>query len=194
MTIKTDEMYLYYKGICAMKYEDLVEQLNLKYGEVKNDYFKLGPYERFINLEIKNIKKNKISRTSEGLYCHHVKENEASNLSNPKKLFTNKFDFIYQKKENLVYCDLVEHFIMHMLIAKETQGSYGTEGGLSIFGQLKRWIIHNNEPSDLWMKQCKNVIELSSQQTMDIINTLRVDSDIMEIENFEKIFRVLDSI
>ena len=91
-----------------MPYDDLCQYLLDKYGASKYDYF--------VNESCRS-KSRKISRSSEGLFCHHMDEDKAILLSNPKWAVKNPFE--YQKAERLVYCNALEHLILHIKIAEE---------------------------------------------------------------------------
>lgn len=88
----------------AMTYDELVDYLKKKYGAAQYDYF--------CNATLKS-KNRKVSRTKEGLICHHVKEDEGVNLGNAADQFPPE----WQNKENLVYCNLLEHLLLHIKIA-----------------------------------------------------------------------------
>ena len=53
-------------------------------------------------------------RTRDGLYAHHKYENKMIMLST--KEFAKLVPFEWQQKENIVYCDLLEHLYLHILI------------------------------------------------------------------------------
>ena len=91
-----------------MTYSELVEYLLKKYGPAKYDYF---------CTESCKSKNSKVSRTSEGLYCHHIDEDKAIMLSNDKFAHNNPFE--YQKADRLVYCNALEHLILHVKIVEE---------------------------------------------------------------------------
>ena len=55
--------------------------------------------------------------TKKGYEVHHIFENKALNLSN--QLYAIQFPFIYQEPSNLLYCDLLEHYLLHILIVEE---------------------------------------------------------------------------
>lgn len=139
------EKYKYYNSLLSFSYLDLVEFLNKKYGRVTDDYFKEKSYTRFLNGEIKTPAKGKYSRTSEGLYCHHVFENKYENISNPDFIRIYQYPYDLQRKSNLVYCDLIEHLILHALIMKDTNGEFGTQGFLGyIRPMVVEWYIDRN--------------------------------------------------
>ncbi|MBP5204880.1 hypothetical protein J6Z37_01100 [Candidatus Saccharibacteria bacterium] len=91
-----------------MTYGELVDYLLKKYGPVECDYFRT---------EACKSKNPKVSRTNEGLYCHHIDEDKAIMLCNDKITVNNPFE--YQKAERLVYCNALEHLILHIKIVEE---------------------------------------------------------------------------
>ena len=52
---------------------------------------------RFLNGEIKSITKGKYTRSSEGLYCHHISEDKFQNLSDLR--FISEFTHTTIKKK-----------------------------------------------------------------------------------------------
>lgn len=146
------ESYQYYNNLLSLSYGDLLKELIEKYGKVTDDYFKEKSYIRFLNGEIKNPGKGKYTRSMEGLYCHHIFENKYENISN--KDFIKEFQYPYelQKKENLVYCNLIEHLILHALIMKETGGKLGTNGfAIFIRPMVEDWyIVKRKKPKAKW--------------------------------------------
>lgn len=96
------------KNQLKMTYDELVDYLLKKYGPAQYDYF--------CNESCKS-KNSKVSRTNEGLYCHHIDENIAILLSNDKFAVNNPFE--YQKANRLVYCNVLEHLILHIKIVEE---------------------------------------------------------------------------
>lgn len=96
------------KNQLKMTYDELVDYLLKKYGPAQYDYF--------CNESCKS-KNSKVSKTNEGLYCHHIDENKAILLSNDKFAVNNPFE--YQKANRLVYCNVLEHLILHIKIVEE---------------------------------------------------------------------------
>jgi hypothetical protein len=88
-----------------MTYLDYCDYLQEKYGIGKADYM------------TKSFNKNpKCSRTSEGLIAHHKAEDKMIMLST--KTFAEMCPYEWQQKENIVYCDYLEHLLLHVLICK----------------------------------------------------------------------------
>lgn len=88
-----------------MSYSELCQYLVNKYGPAQYDYF--------VNEKCKT-KNAKVSRTSEGLECHHMDEDKAIMLSTP--MYAQRNPFEYQKADRLVYCNALEHLILHIKI------------------------------------------------------------------------------
>ena len=106
-----------------MTYNELVEYLLKKYGPSEYDYF--------LNESCKS-KNKKASRSSEGLYCHHIDEDKAIMLSNDKYAINNPYE--YQKADRLVYCNALEHLILHIKIVEEPQNAQANPGEIQGLG------------------------------------------------------------
>lgn len=119
----------YYKKLMKMSYQELVQLLLKKYGPAKYDYF---VNERCIS------KNSKISRTNEGLFCHHIDEDKAIMLSTDKYAAQNPFR--YQKADRLVYCNLLEHFLLHILITEEPRAKNANENEVQGIGGAVNFI------------------------------------------------------
>ena len=52
------------------------------------------------------------SRADEGLVIHHIDEDKAEFLSDPRWAYNQPVAF--QRKERLIYCDLIEHYLLHL--------------------------------------------------------------------------------
>ncbi len=151
--IKLDDYIL----LLNLSYHEAVQKLLLKYGTATSNYYQERSYNRFLNKEIKSITKGKYQRTKEGLYCHHIDEYEFENVSNKEYIRKYRYPYYYQKKERLVYCDLIEHLILHTLITKETDGERGYNGYIIfIRPMVNEWYLDEIDPKPEWMKICKN--------------------------------------
>ena len=90
-----------YEKVKNYTYLEYCDYLQQKYGIGLCDYMS------------ENWKKNgKVTRTKEGLYVHHKYEDHAIMLGNPE--YAKKNPYEWQKKENLVYCNLLEHLLLHL--------------------------------------------------------------------------------
>lgn len=108
--------YTEYSIVSTKTYIDYCNYLLQKYGAVNGDYFSAN----FVpNIDIK--------RRDENLFIHHMREDKVANLSNVDIARAN--DFEYQKAHNLVYANLLEHILLHIMIGEQnyTLGFGGTE-------------------------------------------------------------------
>lgn len=97
----------YYESMLKTNYQDIVSALLKKYGSAKHNYFKDTACK---------IKNPLVTRTNEGLFCHHIDEDKAIMLCNDKFAVNNPFE--YQKADRLVYCNLLEHLLLHVKLLK----------------------------------------------------------------------------
>lgn len=96
-----------YENVKNLTYLEYCDYLQQKYGISKYDYFFNENYN----------KDRRVSRTNEGLVTHHKMEYKAIMLSNSN--FAKLVPFEYQKNYNLVYCDYLEHLLLHVMIVEE---------------------------------------------------------------------------
>lgn len=119
----------YYSKIMQMAYNELVQFLLNKYGPAKYDYF---------TNEQCTSKNKKVTRTGEGLYCHHIDEDKAILLSNDKYAPMNPFE--YQKADRLVYCNYLEHLLLHILIVEKPKNIYANDNEVQGIGGLMTYM------------------------------------------------------
>ena len=115
----------YLKEELKLNYLELCKHLQDKYGVPSGNYF--------LTKSCKS-KNNKITRGNDGLFLHHIKENEEIDLSKTDRATACPFE--YQESKNLCYCNYLEHLILHMKIVEEY-----------LSAELKRWVdeSHLNE-------------------------------------------------
>lgn len=180
-----------YKNRLSLSYEDAVESLLQKYGPVIDDYFREKSYNRFFNGEIKSITKGKFTKTSEGLYCHHVFENKYYNLTNKDFCKEQNAPYEVHKKENLVYCDLIEHFILHILITKETNGKFGWPGVRTyLLDNLVKWyVVCVNIPTEKWRLFCYKKAKLSKNEITTLFMEVKKVLPSSLQPKFEKLYK-----
>ena len=90
-------------------YDEYVSYLQNKYGLPAQPYYRWSD-------DNSTLIKGRVSRAKEGLQVHHVKENTVSGLSKPE--IAGQYDIGYQSPENLCYCNVLEHFLLHIKIAE----------------------------------------------------------------------------
>ena len=141
-----------------MNYAQLVEHLLEKYGPAQYDYF---------NTPECKSKSSKLSRTKEGLFCHHIAENKEILLSTPE--IARQHPFEYQQKHNLVYANYIEHLLLHIKIVKEDiEGrGVGLGGVLMISSILNDYYRHKK--ADGWKKYATDVIKDSYDEYITIL-------------------------
>lgn len=168
------DRYKEYLLLLSKSYEETIEVLLQKYGPARDDYFREASYQRFMNGEIKNITKGKFSRTAEGLYCHHIDEIKWLKMSDPAFVKEYSIPFETQRKHRLVYCDLAEHTILHVLITKETSFAYGYPGYEVFLKRLmEEWYLDERKPNTDWMKRCYMKSFLKPQQALELIKEMQ---------------------
>ena len=91
-----------------MDYKTLVGYLIEKYGAAKYDYFTDA---------MCKMRSKRITRTKEGLFCHHIDEDKGYNLGDSNCAREQPYE--YQKAERLVYCNYLEHLLLHIRIGKD---------------------------------------------------------------------------
>lgn len=151
MTQKIEKNIDYYRHLLDSTYCDAVKQLKAVNGECKDDYYHEESFNNYVNCESSTHTKG--GDIPEGWQMHHIDENKVSNLSSLNKIRKDSEarKFEHQKKERLVYCDLLEHIILHALIAKETNNKFGYGGYESLYKQLNNWVKGTKtlkEPTD----------------------------------------------
>lgn len=94
-----------YQKVKGFTYTEYCNYLQSKYGIGLADYM------------TKSYNKNKkCKRTNDGLVIHHKKEDTMIMLSTKEVAMMCPFE--WQSKENIVYCDYLEHLLLHVLICK----------------------------------------------------------------------------
>ncbi|HLQ97568.1 MAG TPA: hypothetical protein VK135_02640 [Candidatus Dormibacteraeota bacterium] len=166
--------YKKYYDLLSMNYEEAVDYLLQKYGPAQDDYFRESSYQRFMKGEIKNITKGKTSRAKEGLYCHHIDEIKWLKISDQNFVKEFNIPFEYQTKDRLVYCDLVEHTVLHVLITKETSFEFGYPGySAYLKGLIEEWYLEGVIPKPEWMKRCYDQSFLEPRQAFKLMKTMQ---------------------
>lgn len=133
----------YYRKLLDSTYYDAVQQIKDANGECRGDYYNEKSFNNYIDGKNKKPRHGKKVRQGlKGLEIHHIDENKVANLSSLEKIKNDKEaqKFEHQKQERLVYCDLLEHIILHALIAKETNNSFGYEGYESLYSKVNNWV------------------------------------------------------
>lgn len=114
---------LEYEKIKNYSYSQYCEYLQKKYGIGKYPYFTTG------------WSRNKsAARTSEGLVIHHKFEDHAIMLGEPKFAIMNPYE--WQLPENLIYCDYLEHLLLHIMICEHPAPDHNDREAVGIGGVI----------------------------------------------------------
>lgn len=189
MTIDEAKYILY-----NLTYNEYVNQLKEKYSNVPGDYFYTVSRGKTKGQLAKNTG---ITRGKDGLYIHHVYECYFLGLSDPTMyLLQNAMSDTKikdaQKAENLVYCNLIEHLILHIKIALEFNRGAEHVGIDFITGDLNRLyelgdqnLIEStyNAPNQRWKqtvyKLIKDDYDIYVMLGKIIINDLGISKDLV---------------
>jgi superfamily II DNA or RNA helicase len=156
-----------YELVKNYDYSTCYNHLFEKYGAVGGDYFTPTFSPNMI-----------IKRADEGLYIHHIDEDKVANLSNYEVARANSFE--YQRADRLVYADLFEHILLHILIGEQNRG-LGFGGAEIMLAQANDmiWNDEEREVLNLLKERCRNSINayetlLTHNQTVfyELDNTL----------------------
>ena len=167
-----------YKKVQNYNYVEYCDYLQGKYGVGLCDYM------------TKSWNKNKkISRTKDGLYAHHKYEDHAILLSNPE--YAKKNPYEWQLRENIVYCDLLEHLFLHILIC-ENPSKNKNENEKVGFGGVVNFIVP--ELNDVysgwvskqqWQLNCHNKIINDKNVYMELVKRFKelYDNNLFILKN-----------
>lgn len=155
-----------YEKIKHLNYREYCEYLKQKYGVAKYDYF------------TKSWNKNpRVTRTKEGLICHHICEDKAIMLADKKFAQNNPFD--YQKAENLCYCDYLEHLLLHILICENPSKDKNSFEIVGIGGVVKFLVPELNDvysgwvTSQAWRLNCHNLIKNDKEVYLKLVKRFK---------------------
>lgn len=111
----------------------------------------------------KNWNRNKaVSRTKDGLIAHHRYEDHAIMLSTPEYAKRNPYE--WQLKENIVYCDYLEHLLLHILICENPAQDKNLYESVGIGGVVNFIVPELNDvysgwvSNQPWRKACHDAI------------------------------------
>ena len=120
----------YYEQIMKMNYDELVPHLLNKYGTAKYDFFKS---------EKCSSKYQQVTRSEEGLFCHHIDEDKANLLANPESSLNHPYE--QQKANRFVYCNFLENLLLHILIVEKEKDEKANDNELQGIGGAVNYIV-----------------------------------------------------
>lgn len=137
----------------------------------------------------------KCKRTKEGLVAHHKMENTMIMLST--KEIAQMFPFEWQQKENIVYCDYLEHLLLHVLICKYPAVDkvdivdVGIGGVVNFIAPELNDLYSGWETKQNWHKNLHNVVVGSKDVYFKILEyfmEIEVDNPDFDIDRLCKSF------
>ena len=115
-----------------MTYDEYVSHLLNKYGAITQPYFT----DKYCNEYNKSIRMGCF-----GLYIHHIAEDIVPSLS--KKRVASQNLWSYQQGDKLVYCDPLEHLLLHIKIYEKTgNGNLGIKGAVIIAREIGDYYLY----------------------------------------------------
>ena len=140
-----------YEQIKNLTYREYCDYLQIKYGIGRSDYM------------TKSWNKNpKCTRTTEGLFAHHKYEDHAISLAD--KNFARFEPFEWQEAINIVYCDYLEHLLLHILICeyparhRNPKEAVGIGGVINHIAPLLNDYYSGWRSNLAWQTNCLNLI------------------------------------
>lgn len=151
--------YLLVKKLTYLEYCDYLQK---KYGIGLDDYMtkSYNP-------------KAKCKRTKEGLLAHHKKEDTMILLST--KEIAMMFPIEWQSKENIVYCDYLEHLLLHILICKYPSNEkidfvkVGLGGVVNFIVPELNDLYSGWETGQAWRKNCHDKVKNDKAVYMEML-------------------------
>lgn len=140
--------YLKIKNFTYLEYCDYLQD---KYGIGLSDYM------------TKSYNPNpKCKRTKEGLIVHHKMEDTMIMLSEKRIAMICPFE--WQEKQNIVYCDYLEHLLLHILICKYPSEDKMPLANVGVGGVINFIVPELNdlysgwETKQAWRKNCHDKV------------------------------------
>ena len=141
-----------YEKVKDFTYLQYCDYLQEKYGIGLSDYM------------TRQYDKNpKVTRTKDGLLAHHKYEDHAIMLSNKEYAMQNPFE--WQLAKNIVYCDYLEHMLLHILICEYPAEDKNEFEAVGVGGVINYLIPELNDfysgwqTNQPWRKNCHNLIK-----------------------------------
>lgn len=151
-----------FENVKNMTYLEYCDYLQGKYGIGRADYMT-----RAYN------KNQKVSRTSDGLIAHHKAEDKMILLST--KEVAERCPYEWQMKENIVYCDYLEHLLLHVLICKYPSQNKHPLADVGIGGVVSFIVPELNDlysgwvSKQAWRNACHRIVIEDKEVYLEIL-------------------------
>ena len=155
-----------YEKVRDFTYLEYCDYLQQKYGIGLSAYFRPS-----------GTKNSKCTRTKEGLMAHHKYEDHAIMLST--KEFAMKNPYEWQLAENIVYCDYLEHLLLHILICEYPAPNRNKNEAVGIGGVINLIVPELNdfysgwETNQDWRRNCHNLIRDDKEVYMTLLKRFK---------------------
>ena len=144
----------------CIEYEDIKHFTYDKYCDYLQNKHGIGKYDYMTKSWNKNTK---CTRTKEGLIAHHKYENRAIMLSKKEIAMSNPFE--WQLAKNIIYCDYLEHLLLHVLICEYPSEEKNDFEAVGIGGVTNFIVPELNDfysgwvTDQEWRKKCHDLIK-----------------------------------
>lgn len=184
--------------LLKLNYNQLVNELLVKYGPARYDYF--SKLKGSLNIYSKS---HRISRTVEGLFVHHIDENRYPGLSSDR-IYNYDFQEMnglsdyqirlirkdFQRAERLVYCDLIEHLLLHVKAFENQRplvvGEEIASRGAYIIGKDVVRALAGRFGIEPWQTSVAKAIE---GQWDEYLSILRYAHNVAKINGFDRLIK-----
>ena len=129
-----------YLKTAPMTYREYCGYLQQKYGVGRSAY-----------MTASWNKSKKCTRTNEGLFTHHIFEDHAIMRSSKGWAIQNPYE--WQLAENLVYCDYLEHLLLHILICEYPEEDANLFEDVGVGGVVNFLVPQLNDLYSCWQPQ-----------------------------------------
>jgi len=170
-----------YEKVKDYTYLEYCEYLQNKYGKSKYDYFTASFY-----------KNRNVTRTKEGLVAHHKYEDHMIMLSTPE--IARNYPFEWQKKENIIYCDYLEHLFLHILACeypspdKEPLAKVGYGGVVNLIGPELNDLYSGWQTKQEWRKNCHDLVRNDKDVYLVLLERFISKQENLELKELTKSF------
>ena len=129
------DYYMNFYTLAQSDYFKACKNLQDKYGLPAKPYFKMDSNGDFYKSKAGKIQKDgSITRwKADGLQIHHIREIEPNSKLISKEECAEKCPFEYQMPNELCYCNVLEHLILHIAIEKIYDPDTPSFGSISIY-------------------------------------------------------------
>lgn len=171
-----------YEQVKSLNYPEYCNYLKKKYGQPKFPYY------------TRDGKKNRgNSKTREGLFIHHVFEDHAIRLSDEMYASINPYE--WQLPENLVYCDFLEHLLLHILICESPSPDHNRIEAPGI-GGVRNFIVpelndaySGYRPKLAWKQCCYNKVIEDKDVYFELVRRFKHGCSNLPLYSEEKLYR-----